>query len=80
MVNEKEKEIWNKRLAGVGLGRSTTEDNLAVLLWPRKIWTTREVPYMISHSSDAESMFLYLLSFDINVYKLNLLSIAIRCF
>jgi len=54
MVNEKEKEIWNKRLAGVGLGRSTTEDNLAVLLWPRKIWTTREVPYMISHSSDAE--------------------------
>ena len=38
-----------------GLGRSDT-NNIAVLLWPRKLWRTRQVPYLISgHSYDAIS-------------------------
>ena len=51
MVNKSEKlELEN-------FGRSATVDNLAVLLWPRKIWTSRIVPYIISgHSYDAIGM------------------------
>ena len=51
MMNKSEKlEFQN-------FGRSAVVDNLVVLLWPRKIWTSRIVPYIISgHSYDAIGM------------------------
>eukprot|EP00795_Rhopilema_esculentum_P010741 gene10741-19526_t len=36
--------------AALGLGRSTTQ-NIIVLTWPRKLWRTRTVPYIISGQS-----------------------------
>ena len=50
MVDKTEKDII------AGAGRSASGENIAVLLWPRKIWRTRVVPYIISgHSYDAIS-------------------------
>ena len=37
-------------VTGRGLGRSDT-NNIPVLLWPRKLWRTRQVPYLISGQS-----------------------------
>ena len=50
MVDKTEKDII------AGAGRSASVENIAVLSWPRKLWRTRVVPYIISgHSYDAIS-------------------------
>ena len=63
-VDESEKAILS------GLGRSAGE-NLAVLLWPRKTWRTRVVPYTISgHSRDAIGMlFCYIWSEKLRTFS-----------
>ena len=52
--------------AALGLGRSASQ-NIIVLTWPRKLWRTRTVPYLVSgHSySDVRKfrVVLFLLNF-----------------
>ena len=45
MVDKTEKDII------AGASRSASVDNIAVLVWPRKLWRTRVVPYIISGHS-----------------------------
>ena len=59
-----------------GGGRSASIDNLAVLLWPRKLWRTRVVPYIISgHSYDSISKLFQV----VWIRSLSVLYFTFRC-
>ena len=44
------------------MGRKSNEGSFGVLIWPRKVWRTRVLPYVIAgHTQDAVREYSFLL-------------------